>query len=345
MREAQESTVRAGPRDSCAWAISSHAGRVSALSSSDSLLFAGPLPPFLSGPLRDTYVCHDYFHADAAERARLLAEVGSSVRAVVVNGGTLVPTALLDALPAVKIVSVFGVGYDGVPIPYCRERGIQVTNTPDVLTDDVADVAVALVLMTARKLVEANRFIHSGAWSERPFELAWKVGGKRAGIFGLGRIGKAIARRLAAHDMEIAYHGRQQQSGVDYPYFGSLAELAQWSDFLIVAAPGGTGTQHAINAEILAALGAKGTLINIARGSVVDETALVEALKSGGIRGAGLDVFDHEPNVEPALLAAPNTVLLPHLGSGTHETRQAMADLVLRNLEAHFHDRPLLTAV
>jgi lactate dehydrogenase-like 2-hydroxyacid dehydrogenase len=294
-----------------------------------------PLPDFLTGPLAESFVCHT------------LAEPGNpeDIRAVTGQGGTFYDEKILRTLPKLEIISVFGVGYDGVPVAYCKERGIRVTNTPDVLTEDVADVALALVLMTARRFLEANHYLHAGSWQKAQFGLGTKPGGKRAGIFGLGRIGKAIARRLEAIGMEIGYHGRNRQSGISYPYFPSLLELAQWSDFLIVASPGGAATKDHVNAEVLRALGAEGTLINIARGSVVDEPALIHALQTGVIKAAGLDVFAHEPNVPVELLAMKNAVLFPHVGSGTNETRHAMANLVVENLRAHFAGEPLLTLI
>ncbi|MBE2287016.1 MAG: 2-hydroxyacid dehydrogenase [Prosthecobacter sp.] len=306
------------------------------------VLILAPLPDFLLEPLRAAHLCHDYFHA--TDKEALLAEVGGQIRAIVMAGGSVAPVALLERLPKLEIISVFGVGYDGVPVDWCREHGIRVTNTPDVLTEDVADTASALVLMTSRNLIAANRFLHAGAWLKGPFPLAHAVRGKLAGIVGLGRIGKAIAKRLEAHGMRIAYHGRTRQD-VTWEFFESLIELAKASDFLIVACPGGGATKHLINAAVLQALGGDGTLINIARGSVVDETALIEALQNGTIRAAGLDVFEDEPRVPEALLRCENAVLLPHLGSGTHETRRAMAALVVDNLAAHVRGKPLLTPV
>lgn len=306
------------------------------------VLILAPLPDFLLEPLRAAHRCHDYFHA--TDKEALLAEVGGQIRAVVMAGGSVAPVALLERLPNLEIISVFGVGYDGVPVDWCREHAIRVTNTPDVLTEDVADTASALVLMASRNLIAANRFLHAGAWLKGPFPLAHAVRGKLAGIVGLGRIGKAIAKRLEAHGMRIAYHGRTRQD-VTWDYHESLIELAKASDFLVVACPGGGATKHLINAAVLQALGADGTLINIARGSVVDETALIEALRSGTIRAAGLDVFEDEPRVPEALLHCENAVLLPHLGSGTHETRRAMAALVVDNLAAHARGKPLLTPV
>ncbi len=306
------------------------------------VLILAPLPDFLLEPLRAAHLCHDYFHA--TDKEALLAEVGGQIRAVVMAGGSVAPVALLERLPKLEIISVFGVGYDGVPVDWCREHGIRVTNTPDVLTEDVADTASALVLMTSRNLIAANRFLHAGAWLKGPFPLAHAVRGKLAGIVGLGRIGKAIAKRLEAHGMRIAYHGRTRQD-VTWEFFESLIELAKASDFLVVACPGGGATKHLINAAVLQALGGDGTLINIARGSVVDETALIEALQNDTIRAAGLDVFENEPRVPEALLRCENAVLLPHLGSGTHETRRAMAALVVDNLAAHVRGKPLLTPV
>jgi hydroxypyruvate reductase len=296
------------------------------------LLMAAPLPDFLRQPLEAAYHVCD------------MAKPSTAARAIVPLGGTVLSTELLAGFPKLEIISVLGVGYDGVPIPWCKERGIRVTNTPHVLTDDVADTAVALVLMTSRRLVESNRHVHEGKWPAGAFPLAHALRGKVAGILGLGRIGKAIAHRLEAHGMSIAYHGRRPQD-VPWTYMADLTSLAAGSDFLIIACPGGPETQKLVNAEVLAALGPEGTLINIARGSVVDEAALIRALQSGAIRTAGLDVFEDEPRVPEALLNCPQAVLLPHVGSATHETRRAMAGLVLANLAAHFAGRALLTPV
>ncbi|MDP1590548.1 MAG: 2-hydroxyacid dehydrogenase [Prosthecobacter sp.] len=306
------------------------------------VLVLAPLPDFLMEPLRAAHVCHDYFHAE--DKNALLTDVGVEIRGIAMAGGSVSPVGLLERLPRLEIISVFGVGYDGVPVDWCQGHGIRVTNTPDVLTEDVADTASALVLMTSRRLIAANRFLHAGAWTRGPFPLAHALRGKRAGIVGLGRIGKAIAHRLEAHGMSVAYHGRARQE-VAWEYFESLIEMAEAADFLIAACPGGAATKHLINAAVLTALGAKGTLINIARGSVVDETALIAALQSGVIRGAGLDVFENEPQVPEALMRCENAVLLPHLSSGTHETRHEMARLVVENLAAHFSGEPLLTPV
>jgi hydroxypyruvate reductase len=306
------------------------------------ILITAALPPFLYDPLKADYRCHD--HAQANDKDLLLAEVGARVRGLVQGGGTVTPTALLDSLPALEIISVFGVGYDGVPTDYCRKRGIKVTNTPDVLTDDVADVAVALILMTGRGFVRANRFVHAGEWLRRGPELTMKLGGRSVGILGLGRIGKAIAQRVGAMQMHVAYTGRKPQD-VEYEYVADLKSLAAQVDFLVVACPGGPATRHLVDEGVLAALGRQGTLINIARGSIVDEAALARALANGTIRGAGLDVFEDEPNIPDALLASDNAVLLPHVGSATRETRQAMGDLCKANLDRWFAQRSVLTLI
>jgi lactate dehydrogenase-like 2-hydroxyacid dehydrogenase len=306
------------------------------------LLVTAPLPPSLYDPLKADYRCHDYYQA--SHKPGLLAAEGARVRGLVQSGGTLTPTSLLDALPKLEIISVFGVGYDGVPVDYCKARGLKVTNTPDVLTDDVADVAVALIMMTGRGFAKLERFARSGAWQKHGYELTSRLGGKKVGILGLGRIGKAIAERVGALGMKVAYTGRNPQ-GVPYEFAPDLASLAASSDFLVVACPGGEATRNLVDAKVLAALGKKGTLINIARGSIVDEPALVAALAAGTIKGAGLDVFVDEPNIPRALFEMENVVLLPHVGSATRETRQAMGDLCKANLDAWFREKKTLTLI
>jgi hydroxypyruvate reductase len=306
------------------------------------ILVTAALPPFLYEPLKIDYRCHDY--VQATDKPALLASVGALIRGLVQGGGTVTPTSLLDALPNLEIISVFGVGYDGVPTDYCRQRGIKVTNTPEVLTDDVADVAVALVMMTGRGFVRLNRFVHAGRWLKQAPELNTKLGGRTVGILGLGRIGKAIAQRLAAMEMKIAYTGRNPQD-VPYRFIPDLKGLAAASDFLVVACPGGKATKNIVNAGVLAALGKKGTIVNIARGSIIDEPALVKALQDGTIKAAGLDVFADEPNIPPPLLEMDNVVLLPHVGSATRETRQAMGDLCKANLDAWAAGKPVLKLI
>ena len=306
------------------------------------ILVTAPLPPFLYDPLKGGYRCHDYYQA--SNKPALLDSEGQRIRGLVQGGGTVTPTSLLDALPKLEIISVFGVGYDGVPVAYCKQRDIKVGHTPDVLTDDVADVALGLILMTGRGFVRHNRFVHAGEWVKRNPDLTTKLSGSKVGILGLGRIGKAIAQRVAAMGMKVAYTGRQRQN-VPYEYFADLKALATAADFLVVACPGGDATRNIVDSGVLVALGKKGTLINIARGSIVDEPALVSALQAGTIKGAGLDVFADEPRIPQALLAQDNVVLLPHVGSATRETRQAMGDLCKANLDAWFAERKVLTLI
>jgi lactate dehydrogenase-like 2-hydroxyacid dehydrogenase len=306
------------------------------------ILITAPLPAFLKDPLTATYPCHDYY--GAADKAGLLKAVGTRIVGLVQGGVSLAPVELLEQLPKLQIISVMGVGYDGVPVDYCRRRGIKVGHTPDVLTEDVADVALALTLTLSRQFHLANRYVHAGDWPKKPLALSTSVTGKTVGILGLGRIGKAIARRLDACGMKVGYHGRAAQA-VPYTYYPTLVGMAQAVDFLIVACPGGPATKNIINTEVLAALGAKGKLVNIARGSIVDEPALVKALQAGTLGGAGLDVFADEPNVPAELLAMDNVVLFPHVGSATKETRKAMADLTLANLAAFFAGKPLIKLI
>ena len=306
------------------------------------ILVTAPLPPFLYDPLKADYHCHDYHQTQ--DKAALLAAQGARIRGLVQGGGTMTPTSLLDALPKLELISVFGVGYDGVPVAYCKRRGIKVSNTPDVLTDDVADVALGLILMTGRGFVRANRFAQAGEWEKRGPELTTKLSGRKVGILGLGRIGKAIAQRVLAMGMKVSYTGRKPQQ-VPYEYVPDLEGLAAAVDFLVVACPGGDATRNIVDARVLAALGKKGTLINIARGSIVDEPALVAALKAGTIKGAGLDVFADEPHIPAELFAMDNVVVLPHVGSATRETRQAMGDLCKANLDAYFSGKGVLTLI
>jgi hydroxypyruvate reductase len=239
-----------------------------------------------------------------------------------------------------------GVGYDGVDVSAALERKIPVTHTPGVLNDDVADLAMALMFCVARRIPQADRYVREGRWADQgPMPLARKVSGARLGIVGLGRIGLAIAERAQAFGMSVAYTSRNARTEHAFRYYASARELAAEVDFLVAITPGGAGTRHLIDAQVLAALGARGYLINVARGSVVDEAALIDALQRGVIAGAGLDVFENEPHVPEALRALDNVVLTPHMASATRETRQAMADLAIDNLRAHFAGKPLLSPV
>jgi hydroxypyruvate reductase len=252
----------------------------------------------------------------------------------------------MDQLPALEIVSIMGVGYDKVDVQSAIARGVPVTHTPDVLNEEVADLALGLMLSVARRIPQADRYVRGNLWAEKGnMPLSRKMSGKRLGIVGLGRIGKAIAARASAFNMGIAYTGRHRQADVAHAYYPSAKELAANVDFLVVITPGGEGTRKMIDREVLEALGPQGYLVNVARGTVVDEAALVEALRDGVIAGAGLDVFENEPQVPQALREMDNVVLTPHMASATRETRQAMADLALANLQAHFAGQPLLSPV
>ncbi len=265
-------------------------------------------------------------------------------RFVAASGGW-VPAEVFQALPKLEIVSCFGVGYDGVDIAAAKAAKVPVTNTPDVLNDCVADTTMGLVLGAMRKLPQADRFVRDGSWLKGGQALTTSVHHKKMGIAGLGRIGKTIAKRAQGFDMEIAYYGRSKQADVPFKYFADIADMAAWCDVLVVITPGGAATRNMIDARVLKALGPKGYLVNISRGSVVDEPALIEALKTGAIAGAGLDVFADEPRVPEALLALDNVALAPHVGSATNETRDAMGNLVVDNLIAVKNGKKPLTPV
>lgn len=258
-----------------------------------------------------------------------------------------VNAGLIDALPNLEIIGNFGVGYDAVDAKYASAKGIMVTNTPDVLTDEVADTTIGLLIDTVRELSKSQAFLREGKWvTEGRYPLSrLSLRGRKVGIFGLGRIGKAVAHRIEAFGLPISYHNRRKADDVRYDYYPSLLELAKAVDTLILVAPGGAETEKAVNREVLSALGSDGVLINIGRGSVVDEDALAQALNDGTIAAAGLDVFANEPTVPQALLDAPNTVLLPHIGSASEKTRQGMADLVIDNLISWFDKGEALTPV
>jgi lactate dehydrogenase-like 2-hydroxyacid dehydrogenase len=279
------------------------------------------------------------------DRRAFLAHRGTEFAGVVTSARWGADGALIRALPALKVIASFGVGVDAIDVEAAQRRGVVVSNTPDVLTDCVADLAFGLLLDVARSLSAADRFVRRGDWLRSAYPLATRVSGKRLGIVGLGRIGRAIARRAAGFDMQIRYHNRHVVEGVPHAYEASLPALAQWADFLVIACAGGPATRHLVSRPVIDALGPQGFVVNVSRGSVIDEGALVDALLAGRIAGAALDVFEDEPNVPPALLPLDNVVLLPHIASATRETRQAMADLVLDNLRSYFTSGRLLTPV
>ncbi|HEU5293327.1 MAG TPA: 2-hydroxyacid dehydrogenase [Burkholderiaceae bacterium] len=254
--------------------------------------------------------------------------------------------ALIDALPSLKVISSFGVGVDKIDLDAAARRGIPVGNTPDVLNDCVADLALALMLDVARGIGASERYLRAGLWPTKgPYPLQRKLSGKKLGIVGLGRIGHVIAKRALAFDMDIRYHNRRPVLDTSIAHEPSLVELARWCDFLLVIVPGGAATRHLVNEAVLDALGTKGYLINVARGSVVDEVALVRALLDKRIAGAGLDVFENEPQVPAELMALDNVVLVPHIGSATVETRGAMAQRVFDNLKSYFDKGKLMSQV
>jgi hydroxypyruvate reductase len=307
------------------------------------LIATATLYPPTVAALDATFTTHRLWQA--TDRGIFLAGIADRVEGIATGLGGSVQAALIAALPQLRIIATSTVGLDPIDLDAARSRGIAVTNTPDVLTDCVADFALGLTIASARRIAEADRFVRAGKWLAGGFPLATKLGGKTMGIVGMGRIGQAIATRAAAFGMAIAYHGPRAKPGLPYRYYETPGELAAASHFLMVAAPGGAETRHMIDAAVLAALGPKGTLINIARGSVVDEAALVDALRHGTIGAAALDVFADEPQVPEALFAMDNVVLQPHLGSATEETRAAMGQLVVDNLKAFFAGEALLTPV
>lgn len=282
---------------------------------------------------------------DRADAALLAPADCQRIRGVAAFGP--IDAVFIDALPGLEIIASFGVGYDAVDAAHAGRKGVMVTNTPDVLTDEVADTAVGLLLNTLREFPKAESWLRDGKWrSVGPYPFTrGTLRGRSVGIFGMGRIGQAIARRLEAFGLPIAYHNRRRVESVAYSYYPSLTELARNVDTLICAAPGGAETQKAINPQVLAALGPEGVFVNIGRGSTVDEDALAAALADGTILAAGLDVFADEPDVPEGLLRAQNASLLPHVGSASQHTRQAMADLLVDNLESWFSGNGALTPV
>ena len=300
------------------------------------------LHPFYVQALEQNYTVHDRLHTSDAEAFKKIAP---SIVAIAASGESVVPGELISLLPKLKVISVFGVGYDGVDVASAKKQGVMVGHTPDVLSDDVADTAMALVLAVARQIPIADKFVRAGLWPAGPLALGKKVTGARLGLVGMGRIASAIAKRASAFDMTISYTARTRKADLPYTYFPDAKTLAAEVDFLVAITPGGAATKHLINAEVLQALGPKSYFINVARGSVVDEAALIEALRSGAIAGAGLDVFANEPHVPAQLLTMPQVVLTPHMASATHETRQAMADLAYANLHAGVAGLALRTPV
>ncbi|MFG6081143.1 2-hydroxyacid dehydrogenase [Paracoccus litorisediminis] len=311
------------------------------------VLVCTPIRPEKLAILEDTYnVFPLYKLTDTVEREALIDKAGETCTAMVSNGHFPADDAFLTRLPHLQIAACSSVGYETLDVDAMTRRGIRFTNTPDVLTDDVADIAILLMLAVRRNLVVGDAYVRSGDWGRKGMlPLTRTTSGRKVGIVGLGRIGAAIAKRCAALGMEIGYYGRAPKPGVPYQYFGDVIEMAGWSDVLIAAASGGPETAHLVSAAALDALGPEGSFINISRGSVVDESALLDALESGRLGSAGLDVFLNEPNPDPRFGKLSNVVLYPHHASGTVETRDKMSQLVVDNLAAHYAGQPLLTPV
>jgi lactate dehydrogenase-like 2-hydroxyacid dehydrogenase len=309
------------------------------------ILQIGSYPDWDQVPLDAAFTCHRYFQA--ADKAAFLAEIGPSVRAIATRGDLGATKAVIDACPQLELIAVYGVGYDAVDLAACRARGIQVTNTPDVLSEDCADLAVAMMLCLKRGMVAAEAWARDGSWvTKGGYPLQRRVWGKRAGILGLGRIGVEVAKRLQGFGMDIAYSARSaKETPGHWAYIADPVALAERSDFLFVTLSASADTRHIVGPEVIAALGPQGMLINISRAANVDEEALLTALETGMLGSAALDVFEGEPKLNPRFVVLPNVLLQPHHASGTVETRQAMGKLVRDNLSAHFAGKPLLTPV
>jgi lactate dehydrogenase-like 2-hydroxyacid dehydrogenase len=308
------------------------------------VLMPAPMMPMIAQGIARKLPLHRLW--EAADREGAIADLSQRVHALAAGGNHHVIDAdFMARFPNLEIVASFGVGYDHIDTKWARERGVVVTNTPDVLNEEVADTALGLLLSTVRQLPQADRYVRSGQWEKQNFPLTATLRGRTMGIVGLGRIGKAIARRAEAFGIKIAYHGRNPQPGVPYLYYQRLIELAQAVDILLVITPGGAQTTHLINAAVLEALGPQGIFINVSRGSVVDEAALIHALQSGQILAAGLDVYADEPRVPQTLMEMEHIVLLPHVGSASQHTRDAMGQLVIDNLTAFAAGRGPITPV
>jgi lactate dehydrogenase-like 2-hydroxyacid dehydrogenase len=308
----------------------------------DHVLSIGEIMPSVEDALEARFEVH---RSSQEPIAAIVARHGPRIRAIATRGREPTTGALIDQLPALEIIANFGVGYDSIDLPAAVRRGIVVTNTPRVLDDEVADYTVALLLATVRKLPQADRWVRTGRWLEAQFPLSSSLRDRTIGIIGMGRIGERIARRIAAFEVPVVYHARHPRPDLPWRYYPDLIAMAGDVDTMIAIVPGGPATQHLVNAAVLRALGPNGILVNVARGSVVDEDALVRALQDGTILGAGLDVFADEPRVPPALLENDNVVALPHIGSATHHTRAIMGQLVVDNLFSWFDGHGPLTPV
>ena len=307
------------------------------------ILSLGPFYPPAFELMEQEFTVHKLWQAK--DPAGLIAELGPRIRGIQAMHSNKTEAKLMESLPKLEIISCFGVGVDGVDLAAAKKRGLVVTNTPEVLNECVADLAMGLTIATIRRISLGDRYVRAGKWLKGPMPFTHSLGGKTMGILGYGRIGKAIAKRAEAFGMHIVYHGRKPQADVKHKYYASLTGMARDCDVLVAICPGGAATRHIVNAEVMHALGPEGTLINVARGSVVDEQALVKALSDGTLGAAGLDVFEAEPRVPEVLFDMDQVVLQPHVASATHETRMAMGVLTADNLRAHFSGKPVLTPV
>ncbi len=307
------------------------------------LLIASPMMPMIEEQLERHFNVERLYKA--ADKEKLLAEFGPKVRALGATPGAKIDATLMKKLPKLEIIGSFGVGYDSVDAKWAGENGIVVTNTPDVLNEEVADTALGLLLATVRQFPQADRYVRAGKWAEKPFPLTVTLQDRTVGVVGMGRIGKAIAKRLEAFNTPVVYHSRSKAADVSYKHYPDLKQMAKDVDVLIVITPGGPATKHLINKDVLEALGPNGIVINVARGSVIDEKALVDALRDRKILSAGLDVFEDEPNVPQALKDMDHVVLLPHVGSASVHCRNLMGQLVVDNLVAWASGKPPLTPV
>jgi len=308
------------------------------------ILIMSPMLPSVEEALSERFTVHKLYEAE--DRDAFLTSIGGRIRGVATNGHTGCPPHIMTKLPNLEIISSFGVGYDAIDAEDCRSRGITVTNTPDVLTDAMAEITMGLMIALCRRIPQADAFVRTGRWErEGNYPLTGELTGRTLAILGLGRIGKEVARRAQAFKMQVVYHGRTRQAHEPYPYYRDLVQMARDTDWLVSIVPGGAATRHLINREVLDALGPDGMLVNVGRGATVDEPELIRALREGRLGGAALDVFEDEPRVPQAFHGMDNVVLSPHQGSATHKTRWAMGDLMVRNLKAHFDGLPTLTPV
>jgi lactate dehydrogenase-like 2-hydroxyacid dehydrogenase len=307
------------------------------------LIITGPMYPPTLAELEQAYNAHRLW--TAPDKDALVASLADRITAVASSNSGGINGATMAKLPKLKTIAHFGVGYDTVDVDAARARNIAITNTPDVLTDEVADLAIGLMLAAVRRIPQGDKYVREGKWLKGPMALTESVQGKTVGIVGMGRIGRAIARRAEAFGVKLAYQGPNRKNDVPWTYYKDPVELAKNSDIVIVACPGGEATRGLVSRAVIEAIGPKGTLVNIARGTVVDEPALLEALQTGKLGTAGLDVFVDEPRVPEAFLALDNAVLQPHVASATHQTRKAMGQLVIDNLAAHFAGKPLVTPI